>query len=56
MVKRLTSPGADILSANVTTWAGQTFASGVAEGHIVEEKVYNGQVILEASSAALVYW
>ncbi|KAG2756888.1 glycoside hydrolase family 79 protein [Suillus brevipes Sb2] len=56
MVKRLTSPGADVLSANVTTWAGQTFASGVAEGHIVEEKVYNGQVILEASSAALVYW
>ncbi|KAG1821171.1 uncharacterized protein BJ212DRAFT_1575402 [Suillus subaureus] len=56
IVKRLTAPGADVLSAELTTWAGQTFASGVAEGNIVEEKVYNGQVVVEASSAALVYW
>ncbi|KAG1750181.1 glycoside hydrolase family 79 protein [Suillus lakei] len=56
IVKRLTAPGADVLSSNVTTWAGQTFASGVAEGNIVEEKVSNGQVVVEASSAALVYW
>jgi hypothetical protein len=55
-IRRLTSPGADVLSANLTTWAGQTFASGVAEGNIVEDKVSNGQVVLEASSAALVYW
>ncbi|KAG1870631.1 glycoside hydrolase family 79 protein [Suillus subalutaceus] len=56
MVKRLTAPGADVLSAELTTWAGQTFASGVAEGDIVEETVSNGQVVVEASSAALVYW
>ncbi|KAG1821170.1 glycoside hydrolase family 79 protein [Suillus subaureus] len=40
----------------LTTWAGQTFASGVAEGDVVEETVSNGQVVVEASSAALVYW
>ncbi|KAG2140069.1 glycoside hydrolase family 79 protein [Suillus clintonianus] len=56
MVKRLTAPGADVILANATTWSGQTFASGVAEGNIVEEKVSNGQVVIEASSAALVYW
>ncbi|KAG2347941.1 glycoside hydrolase family 79 protein [Suillus weaverae] len=56
MVKWLTAPGADVMSADLTTWAGQTFASGVAEGNIVEEKVSNGQVVVEASSAALVYW
>lgn len=55
-VRRLISPGTDELSAELTNWAGQTFASGVAEGEIVEEKVTNGQVVLEASSAALVYW
>jgi hypothetical protein len=55
-VRRLTSPGADVMSAELTTWAVQTFASGVAKGNIVEEKVTNGQVVLEASSAALVYW
>ncbi|KAG0694797.1 glycoside hydrolase family 79 protein [Suillus ampliporus] len=56
MVKRLTAPGADAMFANVTTWAGQTFASGVAEGNIVVEKISDGQVVIEASSAALVYW
>jgi hypothetical protein len=56
MVKRLTAPGANVLSAELTTWAGQTFASGVAEGDIVEEKVSTGEIVVEASSAALVYW
>ncbi|KAG1870632.1 glycoside hydrolase family 79 protein [Suillus subalutaceus] len=56
IVKRLTAPGANVLSAELTTWAGQTFASGVAEGNIVEETVSDGQVVVEASSAALVYW
>ncbi|KAG2093504.1 glycoside hydrolase family 79 protein [Suillus discolor] len=56
MVKWLTAPGSDVLSASLTSWAGQTFASGVAEGNIVEEKVLNGQVVVKASSAALVYW
>lgn len=55
-VRWLTAPGSDVLSASLTTWAGQTFASGVAEGNIVEEKVSNGQVVVKASSAALVYW
>lgn len=56
IVKWLTAPGSDVVSADLTTWAGQTFTSGVAEGNIVEEKVSNGQVVVKASSAALVYW
>ncbi|KAG1876757.1 glycoside hydrolase family 79 protein [Suillus tomentosus] len=55
-VKWLIAPGSDVVSASLTTWAGQTFASSVAEGNIVEEKVSNGQVVVKASSAALVYW
>ncbi|KAG1733643.1 glycoside hydrolase family 79 protein [Suillus paluster] len=56
MVKRLIAPGADVMSSDVTTWAGQSFASGVAEGNIMEENISDGQVVVEASSAALVYW
>jgi len=55
-VKRLTAPGADVMSGDLTTWAGQTFNSGVAEGSIIEETISDGEVVLEASSAALVYW
>jgi len=53
-VRRLQAPGADIKAANATTWAGQTFAEGVASGEFVEEKVSNGLVEVEASGAALV--
>ncbi|KAF8837266.1 glycoside hydrolase family 79 protein [Paxillus ammoniavirescens] len=53
-VKRLTAPGADIKYGNLTTWAGQNFASGVADGEVVEEKITTGQVDVAASSAILI--
>ncbi|RDB26372.1 Beta-glucuronidase [Hypsizygus marmoreus] len=54
-VRRLTAPGADVQDANVTTWAGQHFASGVASGKLVEEKITVGKVVLKASEAVLVF-
>ncbi|KAF9236720.1 glycoside hydrolase family 79 protein [Melanogaster broomeanus] len=53
-VKRLTAPGADIKYGNLTTWAGQNFASGVAEGGVEEEIITTGEVDVAASSAVLV--
>lgn len=53
-VRRLQAPGADVKFGNLTTWAGQSFASGLARGRLVEEKVTGGIVVVEASEAALV--
>ncbi|PFH53076.1 glycoside hydrolase family 79 protein [Amanita thiersii Skay4041] len=53
-VRRLQAPGADIKEANVTTWAGQSFESGIASGELVEETVSDGKVRVQASEAALV--
>lgn len=53
-IRRLQAPGADTLFANVTTWAGQSFENGTANGEVVEEKVVGGVVMVEASSAVLV--
>lgn len=53
-VRRLQAPGADVKSANFTTWAGQNFASGLASGKLVEEKIIGGIITLEASEAVLV--
>ncbi|KAF9236721.1 hypothetical protein BU15DRAFT_63767 [Melanogaster broomeanus] len=52
-VKGLTAPGADIKYGNLTTWAGQNFASGVAEGGVEEEIITTGEVDVAASSAVL---
>ncbi|EIW76865.1 glycoside hydrolase family 79 protein [Coniophora puteana RWD-64-598 SS2] len=54
--KRLTAPGADVKAANVTTWAGQNFASGYGEGQYVDETLSGGKIDVEASSAVLVFW
>lgn len=57
-VKRLQAPGADVTFGNQTTWAGQTFAldsNGLAKGIYMEEIIKGGQIVVEASSAALVY-
>lgn len=54
-VRRLQAPGADVKSANLTIWAGQNFASGLASGGLVEEKITDGMITLEASEAALVF-
>ncbi|KIJ67101.1 glycoside hydrolase family 79 protein [Hydnomerulius pinastri MD-312] len=55
-VKTLTAPGADIKYGNLTTWAGQNFASGVAEGEMVKQKIATGQIDVAASSAVLIEW
>lgn len=54
-IRRLTAPGADVKEANVTSWAGQTFAEGVASGKVVEEKVTGGKISVGASEAVLVF-
>ncbi|KAG6857224.1 hypothetical protein H0H87_007643 [Tephrocybe sp. NHM501043] len=53
-VRRLSAPGADVKEANVTTWAGQNFASGLAAGKFVEERISGGQIEVQASEAVLV--
>jgi hypothetical protein len=53
-IRRLTAPGADVKEANVTTWAGQTFAFGVGAGKVVEEKITGGKISVAASEAVLV--
>lgn len=52
--RTMTAPGAEIKYANMTTWAGQTFATGVAEGALVEEYVTSGRIDVAASSATLI--
>ncbi|KAF9443574.1 glycoside hydrolase family 79 protein [Macrolepiota fuliginosa MF-IS2] len=54
-VRRLQAPGADVKDANVTTWAGQTFDSGVAVGRVIEESVVGGKIAVPASEAVLVF-
>ncbi len=54
-LKRLQAPGADVTAGNLTTWAGQTFASGLASGKMVEEKQTSGIVVVQASEAVLVF-
>ncbi|KAG5652334.1 hypothetical protein H0H81_005402 [Sphagnurus paluster] len=53
-VRRLTAPGADIKDGTVTTWAGQNYGSGVADGKLVEERVKGGKIKVKASEAVLV--
>jgi len=53
-VKRLQAPGADIKSGNVTTWAGQSFPQGVADGSFVEEDLNGDTITLPASEAVLI--
>lgn len=48
------APGVEIKYANMTTWAGQTFATGIAEGELTEECVTSGQIDVAASSAVLI--
>ncbi|KAF9468152.1 glycoside hydrolase family 79 protein [Collybia nuda] len=54
-IRRLTAPGADVKEANVTSWAGQTFAQGIASGKVIEEKVRGGRISVSASEAVLVF-
>ncbi|KAG6898543.1 hypothetical protein C0993_006086 [Termitomyces sp. T159_Od127] len=53
-LRRLSAPGADIKDADITTWAGQNYASGLAAGNLVEEQIFGGKIIVQASEAVLV--
>lgn len=52
--RTIIAPGAEIQSSNLTTWAGQNFASGVAQGELVEDVITCGRVDVAASSAVLI--
>jgi hypothetical protein len=53
IARRLIAPGADVKTTSETTWAGQTFAQGTAEGDLVEETVGEDFVISIAASEAV---
>ncbi|KAH9481455.1 Beta-glucuronidase [Psilocybe cubensis] len=53
-IRRLQAPGADVKAANLTTWAGQNFASGEAAGALKEEKQSSSKISVQASEAVLV--
>ncbi|KAF8986587.1 glycoside hydrolase family 79 protein [Cyathus striatus] len=53
-IRRLQAPGADVKLANVTTWAGQNYAFGIASGKLTEERITGGKISVAASEAALV--
>jgi len=53
-IRRMRAPGADIKLGNLTTWAGQTFGSGIAAGKLVEEPLNGDIVTVAASEAALI--
>ena len=55
VIRRMQAPGADTKLGNMTTWAGQTFASGVGVGTLVEETQLGSLVSVVASEAALVF-
>lgn len=55
-VRKLQAPGADVQDANVTSWAGQTFETGVARGELVEDSIQGGKIIVQASEAVLVFF
>lgn len=53
-IRRLQAPGADVKAANLTSWAGQNFASGVATGALKEENQSSSKISVQASEAVLV--
>ncbi|KAI0259905.1 hypothetical protein BC834DRAFT_926115 [Gloeopeniophorella convolvens] len=54
-VKRLTAPGMDSTDSTAATWAGQSYASGIAQGSEVIEKTSQGKVDIAGSEAVLVF-
>jgi hypothetical protein len=54
--RRLQAPGADVKLGNLTTWAGQTFASGLASGELAEGRQTNSVVTVPASEAVLLFF
>jgi len=53
-IRRMQAPGADTTLGNLTTWAGQTFASGMPAGSLVREQQNGSVVTIAASEAVLV--
>jgi len=53
-IRRMQAPGADTTLGNLTTWAGQTFVSGMPAGSLVREQQNGSVVTIAASEAVLV--
>lgn len=51
-IRRMQAPGTYTNLGNLTTWAGQTFASGMPVGKLVEER-QNGSIVAIAVSEAV---
>ena len=54
-VKRMTAPGMDSTDAQTATWAGQSYANGIATGDESAEETRNGIVCVEGSEGVLVF-
>lgn len=55
-VKRMTAPGLDSKDSSTATWAGQSYANGVASGKEVIEGLQRGLVTLQGSEGVLVFF
>ncbi len=53
-IQRMQAPGADTTLGNLTTWAGQTFASGMPAGNLMGERQNGSVVTIAASEAVLI--
>lgn len=54
-IRKLQAPGADVKLSNLTTWAGQSYSTGLAIGGLKEEKQVSGIISVQASEAVLVF-
>jgi hypothetical protein len=55
-VKRMTAPGLDSKDSTKVTWAGQSYANGVASGTENVETVSNGLVVVQGSEGVLIFF
>ena len=55
-VKRMTSPGLDSKDSGAALWAGQSYASGVANGTETIERLERGIVTVGGSEGVLVFF
>ncbi|KAL7415167.1 hypothetical protein BDY24DRAFT_432182 [Mrakia frigida] len=54
-LKRLTAPGGNELESQLSTWGGQSWSNGTADGAKILEVVSDGQIGLRGSEAVLVH-
>ncbi|TFK50028.1 hypothetical protein OE88DRAFT_1632314 [Heliocybe sulcata] len=53
-VKRMTAPGLDSKDSSAVTWAGQSYADGIASGDEVVETLHGGLLTVQGSEGVLV--